>query len=63
MPEMGGSHQGGGMGGGRSGGGMGGGRQGGGMPREGSYNGNGSGDRSSLFEKVSFKQKFTLTKD
>jgi len=51
----------GGMGGGRGGmGGMGGmqggGMQGGGMSR----GGNGSADRSSLFEKVSFKQKFTL---
>ena len=51
------------MGGGRSGGGrggMGGGRPGG-MSREGGYSG--SGDRSSLFERASFKQKFTLSKD
>ena len=51
-----------GMGGGRRGGGMSGGaggyRPGGGMPQRG-----GSGDRSNLFEKVSFKQKFTLTKN
>ena len=51
------------MGGGRSGGGrggMGGGRPGG-MLREGSYSG--SGDRSGQFERASFKQKFTLSKD
>jgi hypothetical protein len=57
--EMGGEM--GGMGGGRSGSRMGGGRPGGGMQREGGYNGNGSGERSAMFEKVSFKQKFTLT--
>ena len=52
-----------GMGGGR--GGMGGGRSGGGMSRGGGggYGGNSQWDRGSLFEKVSFKQKFTLAKD
>lgn len=63
MSEMGGQMQGGGMGGGRSGGGrggMGGGRQGG-MSRGGN-SGNSPVDRSGLFEKVSFKQKFTLSK-
>lgn len=58
MTEMGG-----GMGGGRSGGRMGGGRQSGGMQREGGYSGNGSGDRNTMFEKVSFKQKFTLSRN
>ena len=51
-----------GMGGGRSGGGrggMGGGRQGGMSRSSGGY----SGERSSPFEKISFKQKFTLTKE
>jgi len=63
LSDMGGSIQGGGMGGGRSGGGrggMGGGRPGG-MSRGGGYSG--SGDRSGLFEKATFKQKFTLSKD
>ncbi|HZK95103.1 MAG TPA: hypothetical protein VFC67_12915 [Prolixibacteraceae bacterium] len=46
-----------GMGGGR--GGMGGGRQGGMSRSSGGY----SGERSSSFEKISFKQKFTLTKE
>ncbi len=58
MSDLGGSMQGGGMGGGRSGGGragMSGGR--GGMSR------GGGGYSSGLFEKVSFKQKFTLTKE
>lgn len=62
LSDMGGSMQGGGMG-GRSGGGrggMGGGRPGG-MSRGGGYSG--SGDRSGLFEKATFKQKFTLSKD
>ena len=66
MSGMGGGRQGGGMGGmggGRSGGRMGGGRSGGGMSRGGGYSENGSGDRSSLFEKASFKQKFTLAKN
>ena len=59
MSGMGGGRMGGGMGGGRSGGGMGGGRSGGGM-RSGGYEGSQS-DRSGLFEKASFKQKFVLT--
>lgn len=63
MSEMGGGRQGGGMGGGRSGGRMGGGGQGGGMQHEGGNGGNVPGDRSALFEKVSFKQKFTLSKN
>ncbi|MEI6677011.1 MAG: hypothetical protein WCL21_00305 [Mariniphaga sp.] len=53
------SMSGGGMrGGGMSG--MGGGRSKGGMSRGGDYAGNGFGNRSALFDKVSFKQKFTL---
>lgn len=53
------SMSGGGMrGGGMSG--MGGGRSKGGMSRGGDYAGNGFGNRSTLFDKVSFKQKFTL---
>jgi hypothetical protein len=69
MSGMGGGRSGGGMpgmGGGRQGGvgsGMGGGRLGGGMSGGGGYRGNGSEERSSLFEKVSFKQKFTLSAD
>lgn len=59
MSGMGGGRQGGAMGGGRGGMGSG---SGGGMSR-GGYGGNSPGDRSSLFEKVSFKQKFTLAKD
>jgi len=55
------SAMGGGMGGGM--GGMGGGRQGGGMQRGGGHSGSGPGDRSGLFEKVSFKQKFRLAKE
>lgn len=62
--EMGGGGMSGGMsgrgGGGR--GGMGGGRSGG-MSRGGSYSGNSSGDRSEMFERESFKQKFTLAKN
>ena len=65
MSEMGGGMEGGGRsGGGRGGmgGGMGGGR--GGMSRGGGgYSNGGSGDRTGLFEKASFKQKFTLTKE
>ncbi|MEI6143819.1 MAG: hypothetical protein WCP85_31360 [Mariniphaga sp.] len=53
MSEMGGGQHGGGMGGGRSGGGM---RQGGGQ-------GGTPSDRSGLFERASFKQKFVLTKN
>ncbi len=69
MSGMGGGRSGGGMsemGGGRQGGGgsgMGGGRQGGGMSGGGGYRGNGGDERNSLFEKVSFKQKFTLSVD
>lgn len=68
MSGMGGGMQGGGMGGmsgGRGGmGGMSGGRGGmGGMGGGMSRGGNGMSDRSGLFEKVSFKQKFTLTKE
>ena len=50
---------------GRSGGGrsMGGGRSGGGMSRGGGSRGMGSGQRSGLFEKASFKQKFTLVRN
>lgn len=65
MSEMGGGMEGGGRsGGGRGGmgGGMGGAR--GGMSRGGGgYSNGGSGDRTGLFEKASFKQKFTLTKE
>jgi hypothetical protein len=63
LSEDGMSEMGGGMGGGRGGmGGMGGGR--GGMSRGGgSYGGGGSYDRSGIFERASFKQKFTLTKN
>ena len=64
MSEMGGGMEGGGRsGGGR--GGMGGGMGGrGGMSRGGGgYSNGGSGDRTGLFEKASFKQKFTLTKE
>jgi hypothetical protein len=57
---MGGGQHGGGMGGGRSGGGMGGGRSGGGM-RQGGGQGGTPSDRSGLFERASFKQKFVLT--
>ena len=67
MSEMGGGEgggMGGGMGGGRSGGGMGGGmgggRSGGGM-RQGGGQGGAPSDRSGLFDRVSFKQKFVLT--
>jgi hypothetical protein len=65
MSDMSGGMEGGGMG-GRSGGGrggMGGGRSGGMSRGGGGYSEGGSGDRSGLFEKVSFKQKFTLTKE
>jgi hypothetical protein len=67
MSEMGGGEgggMGGSMGGGRSGGGMGGGmgggRSGGGM-RQGGGQGGAPSDRSGLFDRVSFKQKFVLT--
>ncbi|MCX6237001.1 MAG: hypothetical protein NTY07_05470, partial [Bacteroidia bacterium] len=66
MSEMSGGGMGGGMGGGRSGGGrggMGGGRSGGMSRGGGGYSGNSSGDISGLFERVSFKQKFTLAKN
>jgi len=58
------SGRGGGMGGGRGGmgggrGGMGGGRQGGGMSRGGG-NGGGFADRSGMYDRATFKQKFTL---
>lgn len=42
---------------------MGGGRHGGGMRQGGGYSENSFGDRSSLFERASFKQKFTLVKE
>ena len=64
MSEMGGGMEGGGMNGGMRGGrsgGMGGGR--GGMSHGGGYSNGGSGDRSGMFERASFKQKFTLTKE
>ena len=62
MSGMGGGRSGGGMGGGRQGGGMsgmGGGRSGGGMSHGGMSRG-GNGEKESMFEKVSFKQKFRL---
>ena len=65
MSEMGMGMEGGGMG-GRSGGGrggMGGGRSGGMSRGGGGYSEGGSPDRTGLSEKVSFKQKFTLTKE
>jgi len=65
MSGMGAGMEGGGMG-GRSGGGrggMGGGRSGGMSRGGGGYSEGGSGDRSGMSEKVSFKQKFTLTKE
>ena len=57
------SEMGGGMGGGRSGGGMGGGMGGGrsGGMRQGGGQGGPTSDRSGLFDRVSFKQKFVLT--
>jgi len=65
MSDMGGGMEGGGMG-GRGGmgggrGGMGGGR--GGMYRGSGYSGGGPSDVSGMFDKASFKQKFTLTKE
>jgi hypothetical protein len=59
------SGRGGGMGGGRGGmgggrGGMGGGRQGGGMSRGGGNGGGGFADKSGIYDRATFKQKFTL---
>jgi hypothetical protein len=62
MSGMGGGRSGGGMGGSRQGGGMsgmGGGRSGGGMSHGGMSRG-GNGEKGSMFEKASFKQKFRL---
>ena len=57
--------RGGGRSGGRSGGGrsMGGGRSGGGMSHGGGSRSFGSGGQGGLFEKASFKQKFTFAKN
>ena len=66
MSDMDGGGMAGGMGGGRSGGGrggMGGGRPGGMSRGGGGYSGNSQGDRSGLFERASFKQKFLLVKE
>jgi hypothetical protein len=65
--RMGGGRMGGGMsgmggrGGGRMGGGMGSGRYGGGMSQGGGFRGDGNNGAASMFEKDSFKQKFTLS--
>jgi hypothetical protein len=65
--RMGGGRMGGGMsgmggrGGGRMGSGMGSGRYGGGMSQGGGFRGDGNNGAASMFEKDSFKQKFTLS--